>query len=353
MRDKPFKLGFFTHVRTTSDRGQAHEELIRLFQGAERLGFDVGFVAQHLLSPGEEGSLGSPLVSLAAVATATSRIGIGTSVITLPVTDPVQLAEDALTLDAISGGRLQLGIGTGGANSERYAAFGVGKDDGHRRLDENLGVLLDALSGRALRDSDLRFPIDGTGLLHRMWRSPGSVETAIKTARTGLGALFGTATLDARTEQRPIIDAYLAQWAEQGPVEAPEDFRQSLRPRLGGIRMIYPAATREQALADVAPFLASSRRRIAKVRGIDADALTDVEVIESMNLKTGTPQETADAIAADVALLPEVDYVIAVTGVIEDAAVGRGGKRTADVALDGLERIARDTAPLLGWSPAA
>ncbi len=351
-RAKPFKLGFFTHVRTTSDRSQAHDELIRLFQGAEELGFDVGFVAQHLLSPNEEGSLPSPLVSLAAVAVSTSRIGIGTSVITLPVTDPVQLAEDALALDAISRGRLQLGIGTGGANTDKYAAFGVPKEAGHERLGENLAILLDALVGRNLRGGDAHLTVDGTGLLHRLWRSPGSVETANQTARTGLGALFGTATLDARTRQRPIIDAYLAQWAGQGPVDAPEEVRATLRPRLGGIRMIYPAPTREQALADVGPFLDRSRRRLATVKGIDADALTDAEVIEGVNLRTGTPQETADAIATDPALLPEVDYIIAVTGVIEDAAVGNGEKRTADAALTGLARIARDTAPLLGWRPA-
>ena len=76
------------------------------------------------------------------------------------------------------------------------------------------------------------------------------------------------------------------------------------------------------------------------------------EIVRGVNLKTGSPQDTADAIRDDVALLPEVDYLIAVTGVLESAEVGRGAKQTVDVALRGLERIARDTAPLLGWTPA-
>jgi alkanesulfonate monooxygenase SsuD/methylene tetrahydromethanopterin reductase-like flavin-dependent oxidoreductase (luciferase family) len=349
---RPFRLGFFTHANTASEPAEASEELIRLYQGAEQLGYDVGFLAQHLLVRTQEGSVPSPLISLAPVAAATSRIGIGVSVVTLPVAEPVQLAQDALTLDAISRGRLQLGLGTGNANKDQYAAYGVDADLAGRIFDEKLEILLDALAGRPLRGTDFRVHTDGTSLAHRLWRSPGSVQSARRTARTGLGALFGTATLDARTEQRPIIDAYLDEWRRVGPVEAPAEFAAGLTPRLGGIRMIYPGASRAGALDDLNAFLEGSRRRIAAARGVPPESLAVDEIVRGVNLKTGSPQDTADAIRDDVALLPEVDYLIAVTGVLESAEVGRGAKQTVDVALRGLERIARDTAPLLGWTPA-
>jgi alkanesulfonate monooxygenase SsuD/methylene tetrahydromethanopterin reductase-like flavin-dependent oxidoreductase (luciferase family) len=348
---KPFRLGFFTHANTESDPAEANEELIRLFVGAEELGFDVGFVAQHLLVDSKEGSVSSPLVSLAPVAAATSRIGIGVSVITLPVTEPLQLAQDALTLDGISRGRLQLGLGTGTANIEKYSAYGSDTSDPAKLFDENLAVLLEALAGRPVRGTQHHVPAGPTGLAQRLWRTPGSTASARRTARTGLGALFGTSTLDPKLVQRPIIDAYLDEWRTVGPLEAPSEYRALLQPRLGGIRMIYPGASRAGALDNLTQFLESSRKRVANAKGVSPEDLSVEEVIRGVNLKTGSAAETAEAIRADVALLPEVDYLIAVTAVLESVEVGRGQKHTVDVALRGLETIARDTAPLLGWTP--
>ncbi|MBM9469596.1 LLM class flavin-dependent oxidoreductase [Nakamurella leprariae] len=353
MTARPFRLGFFTHANTTSAPAEANEELVRLFVGAEELGYDIGFLAQHLLVDAEEGSAPSPLVSLGPVAVATDRIDIGVSVVTLPVTDPVQLVQDALTLDGIARGRLHLGLGTGNANIARYAAYGVSDADPARAFDEHLEVFLDTLAGHPIRGSSDRIHTDGTGLAQRLWRSPGRVETARQAARSGLGVLFGTATLDARTQQRPIIDAYLDEWRSVGPIQAPPEFRPLVRPRLGGIRMIHPANSRPEAIDELTRFIDSSRRRLAAVSGINADAVDAEQVLRQMNLKTGTPAETAAAIRDDVALLPDADYVIAVTGVLEQVEVGHGAKHTVDVALRGLERIARDTAPLLGWTPAA
>lgn len=350
MSTKPFRLAFFTHANTVSEPAEANEELVRLYAGAEELGYDVGFLAQHLLVGSEEGSVSSPLVSLAPVAVATSRIGLGVSAITLPVTEPLQLAQDALTLDAISRGRLQLALGTGTANFDKYEVYGRQAADQHAVFDEHLTVLLDALSGGPVRGTDQHVHLDGTHLAERLWRTPGSVATARRSARTGLGALFGTATLDAKTQQRPIIDAYLDEWRTVGPIEAPAVFRDRLTPRLGGIRMIYTGASREDALNDLDRFLSGARARIANSKGVDPDELTTDEVIQGVNLKTGSPQETADAIREDPALLPDVDYVIAVTAVLESVEVAKGAKHTVDIALKGLERIARDTAPLLGWS---
>ena len=352
MPNKPFRLAFFTHANTVSGPAEANEELVRLFVGAEELGFDAGFLAQNLLVGSEEGSVPSPLVSLAPVAAATSRIGLGVSAITLPVTEPLQLAQDALTMDAIARGRLQLGLGTGTANFDKYQVYGYDPTRQAQLFDEHLAVLLDALSGGPVRGTEHHVHIDGTSLAERLWRTPGSPESARRAARTGLGALFGTATLDARTKQRPIIDAYLDEWNSVGPVEAPEVFRDRLTPRLGGIRMIYTGNSRVESLNELDRFLASSRARVANARGVDPDDLTVDDIAQGTNLKTGSPQETADAILEDPALLPEVDYIIAVTAVLESVEVGRGAKHTVDIALRGLERIARDTAPLLGWTPA-
>ncbi|GAA3791865.1 LLM class flavin-dependent oxidoreductase [Amycolatopsis tucumanensis] len=142
-----FKLGFLTHVHGPGkDRATVLRDLLEVFTAAEELGFDGGWVAQHDVR-GDYGRLPSPLVFFGAVAARTSRLRLGTAVTVLPLEDPVRLAEDAAVLDALSGGRLELGLGTGGANQEAFAVFG--HDAARRRdlFDDRLATLRPALRG--------------------------------------------------------------------------------------------------------------------------------------------------------------------------------------------------------------
>jgi alkanesulfonate monooxygenase SsuD/methylene tetrahydromethanopterin reductase-like flavin-dependent oxidoreductase (luciferase family) len=79
----------------------------------------------------------SPFPLLAAVAERTSRIRLGTAVVTLPLEDPPRVAEDAAVLDALSGGRLELGVGSG-AGPDTFAAFGKRFDS--RRKDNSAAI---------------------------------------------------------------------------------------------------------------------------------------------------------------------------------------------------------------------
>ena len=88
---------------------------------------------------------------LAHAAASTSRIRLGTGVVTLPLEDPVRVAEDAVVLDLLSGGRADLGLGSGGTPSS-FVAFGERSEDRARVFDEKLDALVAALAGGALGD---------------------------------------------------------------------------------------------------------------------------------------------------------------------------------------------------------
>jgi alkanesulfonate monooxygenase SsuD/methylene tetrahydromethanopterin reductase-like flavin-dependent oxidoreductase (luciferase family) len=118
----PFRLGFLSHLHGSAAPQQLYRDYVELFVAAEELGFDSGWVAQHHFDA-SAGRLPSPFTFLAAVAERTHRIHLGTAVVTLPLEDPIRVAEDAAVLDALSGSRVELGVGSG-TDPAVFAAFG-------------------------------------------------------------------------------------------------------------------------------------------------------------------------------------------------------------------------------------
>jgi probable F420-dependent oxidoreductase len=120
------------------------EQLIERARWAERVGFSTFSVSDHL-------NAHSPFVMLQAISDATSRIRLGTLVINNDLRHPVVLAQDAATVDRLSGGRLELGLGAGWAFPE-YRRAGIAYEAPGLRI-ERLRETVEAL--RALFGGDV------------------------------------------------------------------------------------------------------------------------------------------------------------------------------------------------------
>lgn len=107
---------------------------------AETLGFHSAWFGEHHYSAY---SFGAPAVIAMAAAARTSRIRLGTGVSLLPIHNPIRLAEEYATLDVLSDGRLEYGVGRGFL---RYALdlFGVDEGDSTERYREALEIILRA-----------------------------------------------------------------------------------------------------------------------------------------------------------------------------------------------------------------
>jgi alkanesulfonate monooxygenase SsuD/methylene tetrahydromethanopterin reductase-like flavin-dependent oxidoreductase (luciferase family) len=123
------------------DPGRGFCEYIETNVEAERLGFYSTFLVEHHFSG--SGQVSAPLDLLSWVAARTTSIRVGTAVLVLPWHDPVLLAERAATLDLLSDGRLDFGVGKGYRHSE-FAGFCVPTEEAEARFDESLAVILQA-----------------------------------------------------------------------------------------------------------------------------------------------------------------------------------------------------------------
>ncbi len=128
---------------TDGNPGRGFREYIETSVAAERLGFYSTFLVEHHFSG--SGQVSAPLDLLSWVAARTTSIRLGTAVLVLPWHDPVLLAERAATLDLLSAGRLDFGVGKGYRHSE-FAGFCVPPEEAEARFDESLALILKAWS---------------------------------------------------------------------------------------------------------------------------------------------------------------------------------------------------------------
>jgi alkanesulfonate monooxygenase SsuD/methylene tetrahydromethanopterin reductase-like flavin-dependent oxidoreductase (luciferase family) len=126
--------------RTSSQRRQ-YAPFIEYVVEAERLGFDSVFIVEHHFTG--LGQISSSLEFLAYLAGRTSTMRLGTAVTVLPWHNPVLLAEQVATLDVLSGGRLDLGVGLGYRPNE-FHGFSIDPSEAQARYQECLSVMLKA-----------------------------------------------------------------------------------------------------------------------------------------------------------------------------------------------------------------
>jgi probable F420-dependent oxidoreductase len=122
----------------------------RTVELAEELGFDSVWATEHIIVGSEAvdpyGRVYDPLVTLGWIAGWTERIGLGTSIVLVPLHNPMHLAKEVATLQELSGGRFTLGVGMGWHRHE-FDFMGVEFKGRGRRADEAIRLMRALWSG--------------------------------------------------------------------------------------------------------------------------------------------------------------------------------------------------------------
>lgn len=207
---------------------------------AEDLGFDHVWTTEHHFSADSWSP--SILPILAAIAARTTVIRLGTFIVILPLNNPIRLAEDAATVDIISGGRLDLGVGPG-IGVDEFNTFGVPRKQRKARMYEGLEVLGRCFTeerfsykGKYYEFPDVRMTLKPVQKPHPPLWVAAVAEKSLREAAAGGYHLAGSGP----AEHQRIYDEALRQ-AQRNPADY----------HIGQLRQMYLSDSRERAWDDI------------------------------------------------------------------------------------------------------
>jgi alkanesulfonate monooxygenase SsuD/methylene tetrahydromethanopterin reductase-like flavin-dependent oxidoreductase (luciferase family) len=333
---------------------EAFADVLTMADLAETLGFDGIWLAErHFSPPGGAAlvsSVGSaPLLMATAIATRTSRLRIGTAVLLLPLGHPVRMAEEVATLDHLSQGRLDLGIGRS-SFPRAYDGYNIPYEESRERLREYLHVMQLAWTQPRFSYTGTYYTCRDLEVIPKPYQQPhpplhhaaATRETFAAVGTMGLAllvALIGTPMSELAT----VIAEYQAAWQAAG------------HPGHGEVRLrlpIYVAETLNNAEADPYPsvmpyydrlrqgYLRSTQRFESAERTARAAQLATQTYEEVLRERVvfGTPRHVAER-------LRTLQQALGLSGIIIEPNVG-GGIPPALVARS-MDLFAREVAPHL------
>lgn len=222
------EFGTFLLMQSPSARSspEIYARGLEIAQVAETLGFRNVWLAEHHFST--YGYLSRPAQLASYIAAKTTRLRVGTAVIVVPLHHPLVIAEEIATLDLLSGGRLDVGLGRGYQPYE-FERFGLDLETGRARWEESIDIILLALAGRPFSYEGKLFTIPETTVFPQpvqqprppIWitaQSPASVEAAVRRGFNVLTGGFGV-PLERMGEFRRLFDRLVV---AAGPGRSPE-----------------------------------------------------------------------------------------------------------------------------------
>jgi alkanesulfonate monooxygenase SsuD/methylene tetrahydromethanopterin reductase-like flavin-dependent oxidoreductase (luciferase family) len=204
-----------------ADEAEVFQQGFSLIDEAESLGVNSVWLPEYHFIPFSV--LSSPIAVATAVAARTTRMRIGFGVYLLPLANPLKVAEEVATLDHISNGRVEFGVGRG-TFPEHHDAFNSPYTESRSRFDEYLEIILKAWTGEEFSFDGNHYHCEGIKLKPRPVQRPHppvrvgvtSAETFPIIGRMGYPIFINPSRAFALSDLAPHIEAYLKAWKDAG-----------------------------------------------------------------------------------------------------------------------------------------
>lgn len=224
------KFGLFYQLPCAPAQQEAtrYHETIEQIVYADELGFDTVWLAElHFNRPFS--IMPSPLIVAAAVAQRTQRIRLGTAVALLPLQHPLRIAEDAATVDILSQGRLDFGVGRG-TIALHFQGFNVPRDESRERFEEALTIIKQAWTQQTCAFDGTYFQVPETMVVPKPLQKPhpplriaaNSPETAMFAGEQGY-SVFVASPIHPLPKLPEHLETYRRAFQTAGHREKTED----------------------------------------------------------------------------------------------------------------------------------
>jgi alkanesulfonate monooxygenase SsuD/methylene tetrahydromethanopterin reductase-like flavin-dependent oxidoreductase (luciferase family) len=161
---------FVEQIRRGNTQGDAFREVFEIADAAEAWGLDVMWLAEMLFNP-TRSVLSAPLLVASSIVARTKRLRVGTAVQLLPLNHPLRVAGEVTTLDHLSEGRFDFGIGRSGS-PRAYDALGVPYAESPARFFEALEIILEAWKGEPFSHQGEFYRFENAVVTPRPYRLP-------------------------------------------------------------------------------------------------------------------------------------------------------------------------------------
>lgn len=339
---------------------EAFEEAFTLMETAETDGFDGVWLAErHFAAPG--GPLdafgagipsiaSAPLVLASAIAARTSRVRIGIAVSVLPLSHPIRMAEEAATVDQISKGRLDFGVGRSGF-PRAYAGYAIPYGESRERFRECLEIILKAWTEERFSYEGHYYTYHEVCVLPKPYQKPfPPIRVAATTRETfpqvgtmGYPIFVGLRGFDV-PQVAAQLSVYRQAWQEAGHAGQGDVF----------LRIpVYVAATRERAYAEPQASTMRSYQRLARQFASTAGTAGTTAAEERLERAEQLSRVRYDDLLRDrlaygtpemvVEKLQYLRDTLRLDGIIIEPNVGGGIPR--ELVLQSVRLFAREVAP--------
>ncbi len=208
-------------IREGGTEKEAFDDSFVLVNEAENLGVDSLWLAEYHFSPARV--LSSPITIFSNIAARTERIRLGTAVTLLPLANPVRVAEEIATLDLISGGRVEFGIGRG-TFPNVHEGFSSPYAESRGRFEESLEIIIKAWTNETFSFEGEYYNLKDLQVTPKPLQKPHphvrvgvtSVASFPTTGRMGYDMLINPSRVFTLAGLKPQIEEYHQAWKDAG-----------------------------------------------------------------------------------------------------------------------------------------